>query len=413
MTHLPDPLDTDPRIPEPARRLTEYLGSIIEKASLFQPEQWRGTNMRCRRRPGRQRCPGQIHVRIGKEDPPEIHWACPRCEENGIIRNWQGSACDLSDVGWDLPEDVHGQENVSAVSKGDPSVIPIYQVDAFTDRLFEGNPAAVCPLTDWLSDDLLQKIAAENNLSETAFFVSRDDEFELRWFTPEVEVDLCGHATLAAAFVLMDLLEPSRRSVTFRSRSGPLYVTREGDLFSLDFPGRPPAPITEPPGLSGALGAPPASVLKSRDTIAVFDDPDTVRRLAPDMEKLKSIGGFAVCATAPGTGRDGDVDYVLRFFAPAQGISEDPVTGSAQCSLAPYWSERLGKTILRARQVSRRGGELLCEVAGDRVRIAGKAVLVFSGILRLPSISRQEFPGNPPAESLVLPREGPGSSDTT
>jgi PhzF family phenazine biosynthesis protein len=413
MTHLPDPLDTDPRIPEPARRLTEYLGSIIEKASLFQPEQWRGTNMRCRRRPGRQRCPGQIHVRIGKEDPPEIHWACPRCEENGIIRNWQGSACDLSDVGWDLPEDVHGQENVSAVSKGDPSVIPIYQVDAFTDRLFEGNPAAVCPLTDWLSDDLLQKIAAENNLSETAFFVSRDDEFELRWFTPEVEVDLCGHATLAAAFVLMDLLEPSRRSVTFRSRSGPLYVTREGDLFSLDFPGRPPAPITEPPGLSGALGAPPASVLKSRDTIAVFDDPDTVRRLAPDMEKLKSIGGFAVCATAPGTGRDGDVDYVLRFFAPAQGIAEDPVTGSAQCSLSPYWSERLGKTILRARQVSRRGGELLCEVAGDRVRIAGKAVLVFSGILRLPSISRQEFPGNPPAESLVLPREGPGSSDTT
>ena len=168
--------------------------------------------MRCRRRPGRQRCPGRIHVRIGKEDPPEIHWACPRCEENGIIRNWQGSAWDLADVGWDLPEDAHGFEDVHSESRGNSSVIPIYQVDAFTDRLFEGNPAAVCPLTAWLADGLLQKIAAENNLSETAFFVPKDDEFELRWFTPAVEVDLCGHATLAAAFVLMDLLEPARRS---------------------------------------------------------------------------------------------------------------------------------------------------------------------------------------------------------
>jgi PhzF family phenazine biosynthesis protein len=384
MTHLPDPLDPDPRIPEPARRLTEYLGSIIEKASLFLPERWGETNMRCRRRPGRQRCPGRIHVRIGKEDPSEILWACPRCEENGIIRNWQGSAWDLTDVGWDHPEDAHGFEDVPSVSKGYPSVIPIYQVDAFTNRLFEGNPAAVCPLTEWLADDLLQKIAAENNLSETAFFLPREDEFELRWFTPAVEVDLCGHATLAAAFVLMDLLEPARRSVTFRSRSGSLHVTRDGDLFSLDFPSRPAVPIPEPPGLSEALGVRPAAVLKARDTIVVFDDPDVVRRLTPDMEKLKSMGGFAVCATAPGSGRDGDVDYVLRFFAPAQGIAEDPVTGSAQCSLAPYWSEKLGKTILRARQVSRRGGEILCEVSGNRVRIAGKAVLVFSGILRIP-----------------------------
>jgi PhzF family phenazine biosynthesis protein len=298
---------------------------------------------------------------------------------------------------WDLPDVAHGLEDVPAATSGSPSVIPIYQVDAFTDRLFTGNPAAVCPLADWLADDLLQKIAAENNLSETAFFVARDDEFELRWFTPEVEVDLCGHATLAAAFVLMELLEPGRTSVAFRSRSGPLIVTRDGDLFSLDFPARPPASIQEPPGLSEALGASPAAVLKARDIIAVFDDPDAVRRLAPDMEKLKSIRGFAVCATAPGAGRDSDVDYVLRFFAPAQGIPEDPVTGSAQCSLAPYWSERFGKSILRVRQVSRRGGELLCEVAGDRVRIAGKAVLVFSGILRLPSISRQEFPRIPPA----------------
>ena len=384
MTHLPEPFDPDPGIPEPARRLTEYLGSIVEKASLFLPEQWGETNMRCRRRPGRQRCPGRIHVRIGTEDPPEILWACPRCEENGIIRNWQGSAWDLSDVGWDLAENARGLEGVPPASSGNSSVIPIYQVDAFTDRLFAGNPAAVCPLTDWLPDDLMQKIAAENNLSETAFFVPRDDEFELRWFTPEVEVDLCGHATLAAAFVLLDLLEPDRPCVTFRSRSGRLHVTRDGDLFSLDFPGQPPAPIPEPPGLSEALGAQPASYLESRDIIAVFDDPEVVRSLAPDMEKLGAVEGFAVCATAPGAGRDGDVDYVLRFFAPAQGVPEDPVTGSAQCSLAPYWSERLGKTVLRARQVSRRGGELLCEVAGDRVRIAGKAVLVFSGILRIP-----------------------------
>ncbi len=212
----------------------------------------------------------------------------------------------------------------------------------------------------------------------------REDEFELRWFTPAVEVDLCGHATLTAAFVLMDLLEPARRSVTFRSRSGSLHVTRDGDLFSLDFPRRPAVPIPEPPGLSEALGVRPAAVLKARDTIVVFDDPDVVRRLIPDMEKLESMGGFAVCATAPGSGRDDDVDYVLRFFAPAQGIAEDPVTGSAQCSLAPYWSEKFGKTILRARQVSRRGGEILCEVSGNRVRIAGKAVLVFSGILRTP-----------------------------
>ena len=384
MTHLPDPLDPDPRIPEPARRLTEYLGSIIEKASLFLPERWEETNMRCRRRPGRQQCPGRIHVRIGKEDPPEIRWECPRCEENGIIRNWQGSAWDLADVGWDLPEDAHGFEDVHSVSKGNSSVIPIYQVDAFTDRLFEGNPAAVCPLTAWLADGLLQKIAAENNLSETAFFVPKDDEFEIRWFTPAVEVDLCGHATLAAAFVLMDLLEPARRSVTFRSRSGSLLVTRDGDLFSLDFPSRPAVPIPLPPGLSEALGAVPAAVLNARDTIVVFDDPDVVHRLAPDMEKLNSMGGFAVCATAPGAGKDGDVDYVLRFFAPAQGVAEDPVTGSAQCSLAPYWSERLGKTILRARQVSRRSGEILCVVSGNRVRIAGKAVLVFSGIFRIP-----------------------------
>lgn len=261
--------------------------------------------------------------------------------------------------------------------------VPLYQVDAFTDRPFRGNPAAVCPLDAWLPDDLMLAIATENNLSETAFFVRRNDSFDLRWFTPAVEVDLCGHATLAAAFVLMTRIEPERTAATFHSRSGPLRVTRDGDLFTLDFPARPPAAIAEPDGLAAALGASPCAVLTARDTIAVLDSPEAVRRLSPDMERLKAIGGFAVCVTAPGGGRDGDVDFVSRFFAPAQGIPEDPVTGSSHCSLVPYWAARLGKPVLHARQVSPRGGELRCELAGDKVRISGRAVLVVSGLLHL------------------------------
>ncbi len=260
-----------------------------------------------------------------------------------------------------------------------PPMVPLYQVDAFTGRPFAGNPAAVCPLREWLPDGLLRDIAAENNLSETAFFVPRGNDFDLRWFTPKVEVDLCGHATLAAGFVLLTLIEPARRSVAFHTQSGPLVVTRKDDLFSLDFPARPPSPALLPAGLPEALGARPSAILASRDTIAVFDDAETVRALSPDMAKLSALAGFAVCATAPGTGRDADVDYVLRFFAPAVGIPEDPVTGSVQCSLAPYWAGRLGGKRLRVRQASPRGGELLCEPSADRVIISGRAVLVMRG----------------------------------
>ncbi len=264
---------------------------------------------------------------------------------------------------------------------GSRGTIPLYQVDAFTDRPFGGNPAAVCPLDAWLPDAMMQDIAAENNLSETAFFVRRDDAFDLRWFTPAVEIDLCGHATLAAAFVLMTRLEPGRTDATFHSRSGPLRVSRDGDLFTLDFPARPPVAIAEPGELAAALGAAPCAVLKARDVYAVLDCAETVRRLAPDMDRLKRIEGFAVCVTAPGDGRDADVDFVSRFFAPAQGIPEDPVTGSSHCSLVPYWAGRLGRPALRARQVSARGGELTCALAGDRVRIAGHAVLVVTGLV--------------------------------
>ncbi len=264
-----------------------------------------------------------------------------------------------------------------------PPAIDLYQVDAFADRPFAGNPAAVCPLDAWLPDDLMLRIAAENNLSETAFFVRRNDAFDLRWFTPAVEVDLCGHATLAAAFVLMTRIEPERTGVAFHSRSGPLRVTRDGDLFTLDFPARPPAAIAEPEGLAAALGAAPRAVLKARDTIAVVDSPEVVRRLSPDMERLRGVEGFAVCVTAPGGGRDADVDFVSRFFAPAQGIPEDPVTGSSHCSLVPYWAARLGKRVLRARQVSARGGELRCTLDGDRVRLSGHAALVVAGTLHL------------------------------
>ncbi len=266
---------------------------------------------------------------------------------------------------------------------GARATVPLYQVDAFADRPFGGNPAAVCPLDAWLPDALMQAIAAENNLSETAFFVRRGDAFDLRWFTPAVEIDLCGHATLAAAFVLMTRIEPGRATVTFHSRSGPLRVARDGDLFTLDFPARPPVAIAEPEGLAVALGAAPRAVLRARDTVAVLDSSEAVRRLSPDMERLKGIGGFAVCVTAPGGGRDADVDFVSRFFAPAQGIPEDPVTGSSHCTLVPYWAARLGKTVLRARQASPRGGDLRCALDGDRVRIGGRAALVLSGTLHL------------------------------
>lgn len=267
-----------------------------------------------------------------------------------------------------------------------PTEIPLYQVDAFTSRAFGGNPAAVCPLDAWLADDLMQAIAAENNLSETAFFVraTSGEGFDLRWFTPAMEVDLCGHATLASAFVLMTELEPSRTSVTFATRSGNLAVVRDGQLLSLDLPARPPRSVEPPPGLAEALGATPTSVMMARDLMAVFDDAETVRGLRPDIAKIAALDTYAVSVSAPGNGRDADVDFVSRFFAPRAGIAEDPVTGSAHCSLVPFWAGRLGRPRLRARQVSARGGELICTVRDQRVELAGHAVLTVKGSFLTP-----------------------------
>lgn len=259
--------------------------------------------------------------------------------------------------------------------------LPIYQVDAFADTVFAGNPAAVVPLESWLPDETLLSIAAENNLAETAFFVRQGDGCELRWFTPTLEIDLCGHATLATAFVLSTIVEPGRSRWEFATRkAGTLTVTRDGDLFTLDFPSRPPEPLADvPSGLLAALGGPaPVTVLTSRDILVVYEDEATVRALDPDMSALARVDAFAVCVTAPGTS---GVDFVSRFFAPAGGIAEDPVTGSAHCTLIPYWAKRLGKERMEARQVSARGGSLSCELVGDRVKIAGKAVLYLEGAI--------------------------------
>jgi PhzF family phenazine biosynthesis protein len=253
--------------------------------------------------------------------------------------------------------------------------LPLYQVDAFTSRVFGGNPAAVVPLQRWLPDATLQGIALENNLSETAFFVQEPSGWRVRWFTPTQEVDLCGHATLGAAYVLFHHVQPGMERVEFASRSGPLVVTCEGEWLTLDFPSRPPQPCAPPVGLVEALGTTPRQTLASRDLVAVFDSEAQVRELKPDMAKLAGVEFFAVTATAPGT----DVDFVSRFFAPRAGVPEDPVTGSAHCSLIPYWAQWLGKTALSARQVSARGGELRCELQGERVRISGRAVLYLEG----------------------------------
>jgi PhzF family phenazine biosynthesis protein len=253
--------------------------------------------------------------------------------------------------------------------------LSLYQVDAFTSRVFGGNPAAVVPLDSWLPGATLQAIALENNLSETAFFVREPQGWHLRWFTPTVEMDLCGHATLAAAYVLFHHVQPGLERVEFASRSGPLVVTREGDWLEMNFPSRAPKPVEPPPGLTEALGAKPREVLASRDIVAVFDTEAQVRALKPDMTRVAALDTFAVTVTAPGT----DVDFVSRFFAPGAGVPEDPVTGSAHCSLVPYWARRLGKTRLTARQVSARGGELRCEDRNERVHMAGQAVLYLVG----------------------------------
>lgn len=252
--------------------------------------------------------------------------------------------------------------------------IPYFEVDAFTSKPFYGNPAGVCPLANWLSDATMQSIAAENNLSETAFFIPRGNDYELRWFTPAVEIDLCGHATLASAFVLFSELGFRGDCVRFHTRGGVLSVAREDNVLTLDFPSRPPEPCTVPEVMIRGLGRKPVEVLKARDYFAIFATEDDVRSLQPDFAALGTLDD-KVIVTAPGT----DCDFVSRFFAPTAGVPEDPVTGSAHCTLIPYWSQRLGTTKLFARQISKRGGELHCEQVGERVRIGGSAVLYLRG----------------------------------
>ncbi|MFZ5572996.1 MAG: PhzF family phenazine biosynthesis protein [Thermodesulfobacteriota bacterium] len=260
--------------------------------------------------------------------------------------------------------------------------IPFYQVDAFTSRIFGGNPAAVCLLDSWPDNGLLQEIAAENNLSETAFLVKKSKgRYALRWFTPAVEIDLCGHATLASAFVVFSFLDKSLSVVDFVTASGLLSVSRSNDLLSMDFPSRPASPAETPPLLARALGAEPLAVFRSRDLLAVFEAEAVIRDMQPDFDQLKQIrDAFAVIVTAPGD----QSDFVSRFFAPNAGIPEDPVTGSAHCTLIPYWAGQLKKTELHALQLSRRGGELFCEDLGDRVKISGYAALYAEGELHLP-----------------------------
>jgi len=261
--------------------------------------------------------------------------------------------------------------------------IPLYQVDAFTDRPFAGNPAAVCLYEEWLPDDVLQSIAAENNLSETAFLVPHleTEEWELRWMTPRCEVDLCGHATLASAWVLLHEVQPERKQVVFHTKSGALTVRRKGDLLEMDFPALPPEPADAvPSALVEALGAEPVEVHHGgeHNVLCVFGREADVAGLAPDIPCVAALER-SVIVTAPGERQD----FVSRFFAPRVGVPEDPVTGSAHCTLAPYWSRRLGKATLTARQVSARGGDLECEVRGKRVLLRGRAVIVLRGELTI------------------------------
>lgn len=259
--------------------------------------------------------------------------------------------------------------------------IPIYQVDAFTSEVFSGNPAAVCILDTWIDDRRLQAIAAENNLSETAYLVRTENGFDIRWFTPLTEVGLCGHATLASAFVLFVCRNWSADSIRFQTlKSGPLMVKRQDELFEMDFPARPVHPQTPSAGLSRALGVTAEKVYGSEeDLMVVLDSERTVVGVKPDFTALEQLDCRGIIITAQGN----QCDFVSRFFAPSVGIPEDPVTGSAHCVLIPYWATVLEKKTLHAFQVSKRGGELLCGLADERVRISGKAALYLEGTIRV------------------------------
>lgn len=256
--------------------------------------------------------------------------------------------------------------------------IPIYQIDAFTGRVFSGNPAAVCSLEDWVDDSVLQAIAQENNLSETAFFVPEKDGYRIRWFTPVAEVDLCGHATLATAFVLFSS-DTSRSEITFFSKSGKLSANRDQDRVALNFPSQTPTPCRAPKDLLEALKTEALEVLSSEDYFVVFPGEKDVAELNPDMGKLRGLELRGVIATAKGD----NADFVSRFFAPKFGIAEDPVTGSAHCALTPYWARELNKEKLYAQQISKKGGELYCTDCGDRVVISGRAVKYMEGSITI------------------------------
>ena len=263
--------------------------------------------------------------------------------------------------------------------------IDLYQVDAFTTQLFAGNPAAVCPLTAFLPDAVMQSIAAENNLSETAFFIPKDDHYHIRWFTPNNEVKLCGHATLATAFVIFNFLDKQCNSVTFDSLSGLLHVKKLANgSMQLDFPVIAIEQVEPPTVLVAGLGIPPKAVYRStQDYLVIFDNREQIVSLKPDFNKLLDVDLRAVIISSETMD---EYDFVSRFFAPKCGIPEDPVTGSAHCILAPYWAKQLNKTVLRAKQLSQRGGELLCEVKENRVLLTGNAVLFMRGEIFIGSL---------------------------
>jgi len=257
--------------------------------------------------------------------------------------------------------------------------LAVYQIDAFAEKPFEGNPAAVCPLEFWLPDTVMQMIAEENNLSETAFFVPTEAGFYIRWFTPTVEVDLCGHATMAAAYVLFESLGYEQDSIAFESRSGLLRVSRAGELLVLDFPAQPATACETPAEILHAFGIEPVACLKAEDYLVVFEDEEDVLSAEPRLEQLRKLDGRGVIITAPSE----KYDFVVRFFAPKYGLNEDPVTGSAYTQLVPYWAERLGLHKFRARQLSSRGGDVICVADGNRVAIAGKAVKYMQGEIEI------------------------------
>jgi PhzF family phenazine biosynthesis protein len=259
--------------------------------------------------------------------------------------------------------------------------LTIYQVDAFAENVFQGNPAAVVPLEDWIEEELMQKIANENNLSETAFFVKTDTGFHIRWFTPEYEIDLCGHATLGSAYIIKNFVEPHLAEIIFSTQKvGPLKAMAKDGMYTLDFPSRMPQPCTVPKQLLPSLGISTAvEILKSRDYFVVLPDEEAVKNIEPDLSIMKELDTIGVIVTAKGQ----LADVVSRCFYPGLGIPEDPVTGSAHCNIIPYWSEKLGKTKMFCKQLSARGGDLWCALEGDRVQMSGKAVLYLQGEINL------------------------------